>query len=360
MSESPRSTEPTANAASVTDEAVRRVRGAGLRLLAGSWIAMAIAVLAVVHLFACLGIAYAQWPESHGARSILVAGYAFGLVFLLIRGRSRWKRVAASSLLAPLAVWMLYDRIEPKRDGRYPPETSRASTVEFAGDRFTIRDVRNFDYRSESDFDVRFEDRSYDLRTVSTVDYVVCWWTTDRQIAHTMLSFGFDDGRYLCCSIEIRREIDESYGPIEGLFRRYELIYVWGDERDLIRLRTNHRGEDVCLYRTTCSRAEARSLLEDYLVTTRALAEKPAFYNTLQRNCTTSIRDHIDRVLPRKIPWYARRLRNGFTDRRAWEGGWLAGTGDFEAIQAEARIVERARAAERDPAFSRLIRTHIP
>jgi Domain of unknown function (DUF4105) len=346
-------------AARMSDSAgPRRAMSVVLRIAKLAACAVAIPLFAFVHLLGCLGVAFAQWPTAPAARYTFAALYALGLVAALIRVRPRL-RTAAISLLAPLLIWLLYGLVEPKRDGRYPPETSRAARAEFDGERFTLRDVRNFEYRTETDFEVRFEDRSYDLRDVRTVDYVVCWWTPDRQIAHTMLSFGFADGRYLCCSIEIRREVEEIYGPIDGLYRRYELIYVWGDERDLIRLRTNYRGEDVCLYRTTCSTDDSRRLLEDYLDATNQLAADPAFYNTLQRNCTSCIRDHINHVLPRKIPWYARRLRNGFTDRRTWEAKWLVGDGEFEALQAASRIVERAKAADQDAAFSQRIRTHL-
>lgn len=322
-------------------------------------IVMLAPVFVFVHLLGALGVAYAAWPGSESFRVALAVLYGLALVFALIRWRPRW-RTALLSFLGPLLVWLSYGLIEPKANGQYPPETSRAVRVVRNGDRFVLHDVRNFDYRTETDFDVRFEDREYDLNQVRTADYIVCWWTEDRQVAHTMMSFGFTDGRYLICSIEIRREVDEIYGPVDGLFRRYELIYIWGDERDLIRLRTNYRGEDVCLYRTTCSPSDSRKLLEDYLRATNELASQPVFYNTFSRNCTSSIRDHINHVLARKIPWYARRLRNGFTDERSYEGGWIVGNTDFPTLQAASRIVDRARAADADPHFSDRIRTHLP
>lgn len=335
-------------------EAQSKVRRAFV--LAGNIVA--IPPLAFVHLLTALGIRYAAWPSGDVPRTILAVVYGIGIVFAVIRWRPRWRTVALT-LVFPLLVWALYGMIEPKRDARYPPETSRMARVERSGDHVILRDVRDFEYRTELDFDPRWVDREFDLSDVRTLDYVVCWWTEGRQIAHTMMSFGFSDGRYLCCSIEIRREAGEIYGPIEGLYRRYELIYVWGNERDLIRLRTNYRGEEVHLYRTTCTPEESRALLEDYLAETARLASEPAFYNTFSRNCTSSIRDHINAVLDRKIPWYARRLRNGWTDERAFAGGWIEGGPDFAALQRSARINERALAADSDPDFSQRIRTHL-
>jgi hypothetical protein len=331
---------------------------AALRLVA---LIVALPLLGFVHLLTALGIRFAAWPTSETVRIALAIGYAVAMLVALARLRP-FARVALLSLLPPLAIWLGYGAIEPKRDGHYPPETSRAARAEFDGSRFTLRDVRHFAYRSETDFDARWEDREYDLDAVRTVDYLVCWWTAGQEIAHTMMSFGFEDGRQLACSIEIRREADEIYGPLEGLFRRYELIYVWGDERDLIGLRTNHRHEEVRLYRTTTSVADARLLLAAYLRETNALADEPVFYNTFTRNCTSSIARHINEVLPRKIPWYARRLRNGFTDRRSFEGGWIAnaaGDPDFATLRERSRINDRALAAGTGEDFSTAIRTHL-
>ncbi len=333
-----------------------RRRIAKIAKIAG--IAASLPLLVFVHLLTGLGIKFWQWPASDWFRSFLAVVYGLACIVAFVRFRPYW-RTALLSLVPPFLVWLSYGLIEPKQNGDYPPETSRASRVDFDGDRFTLHDVRNFDYRTETDFDARWEDRTYDLSQLRTVDYIVCWWTAGQQIAHTMLSFGFADGRYLTASIEIRRENSEVYGPIDGLYRRYELIYIFGDERDLIRLRTNYRGEEVRLYRTKCTPGDGRLVLEDYLRTANRLAAEPAFYNTFSSNCTSCIAAHINNVLPRKIPWYTRRLRNGFTDRRSYEAGWIVGEGDFAVIRERARINDRAKAADQDPDFSTRIRTHL-
>lgn len=331
-----------------------------LRVLALVAMLLCLPLFAFVHLLGALGVVFAQWPASAGLRDVLGWTYGILLVFALIKYRPFW-RTAALSLLAPFVIWLLYGLIHPKTDGKYPPETSRASTVSIVGDHATIHDVRDFVYRSETDFDARWEDRTYDLTQIRTTDLTACWWTEGQQIAHTMVSFGFADGTYVICSIEIRREEDEVYGPIDGLYRRYELIYVWGDERDLIGLRTNYRKEEVRLYRTTLTPDESRRLFVEYLRETAAIAAEPVFYNTFTRNCTSCIGDRINASLDRGIPWYRRRLRNGLTDQRAFDLGWLVGdqSAGFAPLRARSCINERAQAVgARAPDFSAQIRAH--
>ena len=68
-------------------------------------------------------------------------------------------------------------------------------------------------------------------------------------VGHTFLSFIFDNAPPLSISIETRPEVGEGFDPIASLFKQFELIYVVGDERDLVGVRTNHRRETVYLYR---------------------------------------------------------------------------------------------------------------
>src|SRR5204863_2170724 len=159
------------------------------------------------------------------------------------------------------------------------------------GDRLAIRNIRNCHYRSESDFDVRHYDKTFDLQKLRTADLFLIYWGSP-SIAHTMVSFGFDGGDYVCISIETRKEVGESYSAIRGFFRQYELTYVIADERDLVRLRTNFRGEQVYLYHLVTDASVARLVFLDYLREVNSLKQRPEWYNAATSNCTTNIRGH--------------------------------------------------------------------
>ena len=159
--------------------------------------------------------------------------------------------------------------------------------ADIAGNQVTIHNIRNCDYRTETDFDVHHYDRTFNLDALRTVDlYLVTWGSP--HIAHTMVSFGFTNGDYVCFSIETRKEKGEDYSAVKGLFRQFELTYIVADERDLVRLRTNYRqGEEACLYRLQVTPEQGRKLFLDYLRRANELHEHAEWYNALTDNCTT-------------------------------------------------------------------------
>jgi Domain of unknown function (DUF4105) len=159
-------------------------------------------------------------------------------------------------------------------------------------------------------------------------------------------------------SVEIRGQKGDTYEFLRGLFKQFELFYVIGDERDVIRVRTNYQNEEVHLYRTNCTPENARKLLVDFLKGADTLRSYPKFYNTLFCNCTTTLIEHINRVLPTRVPLWQRRMMNGYTDHAAYENGWLAGHESFAELRAKSNINARALKADQDPDFSEKIRTH--
>ena len=138
----------------------------------------------------------------------------------------------------------------------------------------------HFTWRSDADFDPVWEDRTYALSHVTDVDLLMSYWMGEA-IAHTIVSFGFDDGSRLAFSIETRKERHEQFSSIAGFFKQYELAIVAADERDVVRVRSNIRGEDVRIYRLRMSPENAQILLREYLAKANELAATPRFYNTL-------------------------------------------------------------------------------
>ena len=196
-------------------------------------------------------------------------------------------------ILLAMATW--WNLIPPRNDRDWYPDVARLPRATIEGSRMTIENLRNFDYRTETDYTERWEMRTYDLDTLQGVDMFLFFWGPTL-IAHTITSWDFGGGQHLAISIETRKEKGESYSAVRGFFRQYELYYVVADERDVVRLRTNYRGEQAYLYRIRMSTERARALLLDYLREVNLLAGQPRWYNALTHNCTTMIRYHVKEV----------------------------------------------------------------
>jgi len=232
--------------------------------------------------------------------------------------------------------------------------------VEFRGNEVVAHNVRHCRYFDEDTFVVQYEDRSYDLHHLRAVDFFMIPFENMPRLAHTMLSFEFAPPdrppHYLAVSIEIRKEQGETYAAWKGSVRQYELMYVLADERDVVELRTNHRREDVYLYRTTATPEQAQLLLVDVLARTNQLASRPEFYETFRNNCTTNLVDHINRIKPQRIVYDYRVLLPGYSDRLAYDEGLIQRYGTFEETKTRAYLNGRALAAANREDFSQAIR----
>jgi hypothetical protein len=287
----------------------------------------------------------------------LVAVVFFALVVALLFVRPMTRRLVAL-LVAFGVLFLWWASIAPSNDRDWSPEVARPPTGEVHGDTLVLHDVRNFDYRGETDFTERWEDRTYDLTKLVGVDLFLSYWGSPA-IAHTIVSWEFADGQHLAISIETRKERGEEYSALRGFFREYELYYVAADERDLIRLRTNFRGEQVYLYRIRSEPAGSRALLLDYVEKMNEIAKEPVFYNALVDNCTTGIRVHMQRIGSAR-PWDWRILMNGYADEMLYERGSIDTSRPFAELKAESLVVERAQGAGDGDDFSRRIREGLP
>lgn len=320
-------------------------RGSGIGLL---WlIALALSLWAAAALLVDLPIPGAGTPAAIAYLALLGAG-----IYFLPRGR---KLLVPALGSVCVVIWWL--SLQPSNERTWQPDVARTASATIDGNIVTIRNLRNFDYRTETEFTENWETRVYDLNRLVDADIFITFWGSP-WIAHPILSFAFDDGQHVAFSIETRKEVGETYSALRGFFRQYELIYIVADERDLIRLRTNYRvGEEVYLYRTTASASEAKAIFIDYLKSMNALHEAPAFYNAITSNCTTNIRIHTAAAERRSLPaWDWRLLLNGKGDEYAYEHGRLAGDLPFAELKRQAHINDAARAADQAADFSRQIR----
>ena len=310
-------------------------------------------VLALVYLdHASPTVRYALATAYGVAALALVAGFAWG--------RRRWQALAVFMALFAilLACWRA---IEPSNDGNWIPENAILAYATIDGERVTLHNIRNFDYRSETEFTPGYYDRGFDLRQLSGVDLVTSYWAGPA-IAHVFVSFGFTDGNHVAISIETRRERDQAYSSVQGFFRQYPLYYVVGDERDLIRLRTNYRHdppEQVYLYQLRGTVSASRQLFLEYLFELNALKEHPEWYNTLTTNCTSNIWLN-SRVIPGHLPYSWKILLSGYVPEYLYEQRRLDTSVPFEELRRRAHINAPAQAADQAADFSQRIRAALP
>ena len=260
--------------------------------------------------------------------------------------------IAALGILAPAAGC----RLTPTNDRDWAPELSRLSTADFKGDFVTVHNVRNCDYRTEEDYDVHYDDRTYDLSRLDSVDYILVPFGNMPRVAHTFLSFGFHGEDYAAISVEVRRLRGQDYSPLQNFVNVNEIIYIVGDERDLVRLRSNVRRDDVYIYRANTTPQQSQALFVDMLHRANKLAGEPEFYNTLTNNCTTNLVAHVNNVVPNKIPYTYQILLPGLSDRLAFNLGLLKSSGTFEQTRLAARINRLAYVYRDSPDFSQRIR----
>ncbi|MFN8739157.1 MAG: DUF4105 domain-containing protein [Pirellula sp.] len=236
------------------------------------------------------------------------------------------------------------------------PDLAILPFSEFHGNEITIRHVRNCRYRTEEDYDVRHYDLRFLLTDVVSVDFIVVPFKETTLLAHTMFSFGLRTGEQFCISVEARLDQGESYSAIGGLRKKYELIYVIADERDVIPLRTNTRDVEVFLYRGNANSEQAQNLLVDMLARSNKLQREPEFYDLINNNCTTNLVSHVNQLRPGRVPFDWRVVLPGHSDRLAYELGLIQSAGSFEQTKKMANITMLARIHAFDPNLSQVIR----
>jgi len=226
------------------------------------------------------------------------------------------------------------------------------------GQDVTLNNVRNFDWRSNSDYTPRWETRHYDLDKLRSVDMIMSYWSGPA-IAHMLVSFGFESADYVVFSVEIRRRKGEDFSEIGGFFKEFELSIIAADERDVIRVRTNVRGEDDYLYRIQMPVSAMRSLFLAYIGQANSLVHSPRFYNTVTANCATLVYHMMKRIVS-PLPLNYSLLLTGYLPEYVYRIGGLTSHYSFEELRALGRITERAKAADHSESFSTDIRRGVP
>lgn len=261
--------------------------------------------------------------------------------------------IVLSIALAWLAMVLL---IRPSNDRNWAADQTVLPWAEFAGTNVTVHGIRNFTYTSETQYQPAWYDRTFDLRDLNSAWFIVEPFGAFEGAAHTFVSFGFGNGEFLAMSVEIRKEKGETFSPLKGLLRQYEIMYVAGDERDLVKLRSNFRNDQVYVYPVRTTPDRMRQMFVEMLTRANSLRMRPEFYNTLTNTCTTNLMRHVNAIAPKRIPLRREVLLPGYADRLAYELGLIDTDLSFENARKRFHINEKARRFAEDPEFSRKIR----
>ncbi len=309
---------------------------------------------------------------------VLILAFAWAFGALHFDGPATWFAVANAAAVAALFVFVKPWRVKfgvfgawfalvlgwwltlkPTNTADWQPDVARLARAEIDGDLVTLHNVRNCDYRTESDYTPRWETRTVRLSQLTGIDMAIDYWGSP-YMAHPIVSFQFADAPPVCFSIETRKKKGQSYSAIGGLYRQFELVYIVADERDVIRLRTNYRkGEDIYLYRLTIKPEKARERFLEYVNALNRLHDEPRWYNAITTNCTTAIRSQ--HPAGERLPWDWRILVNGKGDEMLYERKAIHTAGlPFAELKRRVHINAAAREANDSPGFSKHIRAGVP
>jgi len=310
-------------------------------------------LLVLLWLWTLAGIFYSDLPGEI-LRGAVAVGFGTTTAWAAFAGRGR----RAVALLLAGFVLALAGRLlaRPSNDRDWSPDEAVLATAEIRGDLVTVRNVRRCVYESKDVYEVTHSDPTFDLRELQRIWFVVSPFRGNPRAAHTFVSFEFAGGSFLSISVEIRKERGEEYGLLPGLFRRYELMYVVAEERDLIGLRVLHRGESVYLYPAKTTPGGRRAMFLGMLRRANRLAEEPEFYDTIANTCTTNLMDHVNDAAPGRLPSDWRVWVPGYADELALEAGLLDTDLDLDAARERHRIDTLVRRHASDPDFSLRIR----
>tara|TARA_Y100000287_G_scaffold180783_1_gene176067 strand:- start:129 stop:986 length:858 start_codon:yes stop_codon:yes gene_type:complete len=244
-------------------------------------------------------------------------------------------------ILGGIIILRRHFAMSPSNDRSWVNDNQRLANIEIIGDKAHIKNVRDFNWRSTKDFDEHWVDMSVDLDKVSKIWFVLEYFSPERkEMAHTILSYEFEDGTRLACSIEVRKREGVRYHPLKGVFRTYELIYVWGTERDVIGVRSRcrkksktHLFEGVVL-----GPGNERRMLESYIRRTNKLANEPEWYNTITNTCTTNIVNHVNEVYPGRVPWAIGIMMPGLSPKMLLRNNLVKASGSVDETMESSLI----------------------
>jgi hypothetical protein len=329
----------------------------------GRRLRVAAALLATAVIAGCaIWGGFALWYQAPGGPALKILCMVLWAAAAIACAAALWMRRVAGGLLGfalafgGLLGW--WYSLVPTNNRQWADDVAQITNGTVDGNRVTMHNVRNFAWRSDTDFTPRWETRSYDLDSLKSVDMILSYWGSPA-IAHLLVSFGFDGGDYLAFSVEIRRDKHEDFSEIGGFFKEFELSVIAADERDIVQVRTNVRDERDYLYHIRLPVLEMRSLFLAYIDVANRLLHHPRFYNTVTANCTTLVYHMLKRIVGH-LPVDYRVLFSGYLPEYVYSIGGLDKRYPLEVLRSLGHISERAKKADGSADFSALIRQGVP
>lgn len=275
---------------------------------------------------------------------------------LLMKDLTKSIRIFASSCLV---IALYYSSIRPSNNRNWSDDVTKVPKITFENRNVTIKNFRNFKYHSNNDFDMNYETRTYNLDDLEGSDFIISYWDGHRTVGHTFISFRFKNQPPIAVSVEVRKEKGETYHPFNGLFKQYELIYVIGDERDLISLRTHHRSEETFLYPLNLNIEESEAFLLSLLKGAQKLQESPTFYHSLDQNCTTTLIKHVNDIPKFKVTAGINIILNGLSDYAVYQMKGFSNELEFSTLKRSCYISKLSQNLSIDEAYSKNLRTAV-
>ena len=336
----------------------RSVKNKSLRILIMIAMGLASTLVCLLALWGSVALLY-QGPGGSTSKSVLIGIwvlYCAVMLSLVWKHRPLLGISGFALAFAGMLIWWV--GIKPSNHRIWAEDVAQTMSGAVDGNLVVLHNVRNFEWRTNTDYTQRWETRRYNLDQLNSVDLITSYWSS-RAIAHVLISFGFDDGQHIVFSVEIRREKSEDFSEIGGFFKEFELSIIAADERDVIRVRTNVRGEDDYLYRMRMPAAMMRSLFLAYVGEADGLVTTPRFYNTITINCTTLVYHMMKRIVG-YLPLDYRLLLSGYLPSYVYKVGGLDTRYPLDQLRGLGRITDRAKAADDSAHFSEAIRVGIP
>jgi hypothetical protein len=306
--------------------------------------------------------ALALWYQAPGGRGWKSSISAFWVAFGIFCGAAVWSGWLASGALAfgaaYLALLIWWNSLSPTNTRDWADDVAQLTHGSVEGSHVTLHNVRNFAWRTAADYMVRWETRRFDLDRLVSLDMIMSYWA-GHAIAHTLLSFGFEDGSHLVFSVEIRRERTQTFSEIGGFFKEFELSVIAADERDIVRLRTNVRREKTYLYRLRMTTSAMRALFLAYVGEANRLVGRPRFYHTLTGNCTILVYRMLRRVVG-PLPVSYRLWLSGYLPEYVYSVGGLDMRYSLEELRSLGYISERGLRADTSETYSEDVRRGVP
>ncbi len=247
----------------------------------------------------------------------------------------------------------------PSNDRNWTTDASRIPAIRMEDNNAIISDVRDWRYDANGPTEERWKEGRYRPEDITRVWFVVNPFKGWDGVAHTMLVFDFKDSEPVVVSVEARREHGEDFWIGTGLLRQYELIYLWGTERDFYTRRAVYWGEELFMYPLKMDHAYAVELFETLARATNELPEHPRFYNSLTDNCTNLLADSANAVRPDTLSWHIARILPGYSEEFLYDLGYFDASGTLEEVKARYAVRDLVREVANEEDFSAALRQRL-